>query len=156
MMSWRLQRRKQGHVCTRLMHGQTTEGKEERSKGGVGGVGISRVRCKIFSPPSINQPRRDGNRNTACTVHPPAGGGWRGVGVGGAFPSSSFRIQLSIFLNDVIAVSLSLHLHLHLLPPSFQGFLRLARTRSHVLPSALTRVPHRNIRCILAGTGGSI
>lgn len=44
------------------MHSQTKEGKEQRSK-----EGISRVKCKIFNPPSINQPCRDGNM--ACTVH---------------------------------------------------------------------------------------
>lgn len=113
------------------MHGQTTEGKEEWSKGGVGW--ISRVRCKIFNPPSINQPRRDGNRTTACTVHPPADGGWRG---GGAFPSSSLRIQLSIFLSDVIAVSLSLHLHLHLLPRSIHPSRAFCVSHAHACTSS--------------------
>lgn len=114
------------------MHSQTKEGKE-RSK-----EGISRVKCKIFNPPSINQPCRDGN--TTCTVH------LRQVGVGmesakggrGLFSSSSPRIQLSIFLNDVIAVALSLHCHLHLLPRSILPELSASCTHKLAHPPICT------------------
>lgn len=37
-------------MCTRLMHGQTKGRKERSSK-----EGISRVKFKIFNPPSINR-----------------------------------------------------------------------------------------------------
>lgn len=127
----RLQQHKQGHVCTRLMHSQTKEGKEERSK-----EGISRVKCKIFNPPSINQPCRAGN--TACAVHLRRVGVETVNGGRGPFPSSSPRIQLSIFLNDVIAVSLSLHLHLHLLPRSILPLLSASRTHMLARPPICT------------------
>lgn len=56
----------------------------------------------------------------------------------GPFPSSSPRIQLSIFLHDVIGVSLSLHLHLHLLPRSILPGLSASRTHMLTRPPICT------------------
>lgn len=127
------------------------EGREEEARGGERERKKRRkVKFKIFNPPSINSPCRDGN--TTCTVHLKRERGGKG-GEGGMancgrrpLSSSIHGIQLSIFS---MMSSLS-HSHFTFtsicsLPPSFHG---RSASRTHMLTSPPSPPHLRDVRCM--------